>query len=61
MKMDGEPEKFDSARTAKVKIDFHKLQVGKVKELRSGRETAVHDNRLELEIGPGDFMILDLK
>ncbi|MBQ6599089.1 MAG: hypothetical protein IJH79_16180, partial [Lentisphaeria bacterium] len=61
MKMDGEPEKLDSARTAKVKIDFHKLQVGKVKELRSGRETAVHDNRLELEIGPGDFMILDLK
>ncbi len=61
MKMDGEPEKLDPARTAKVKIDFDKLQVGKVKELRSGRETAVHDNRLELEIGPGDFMILDLK
>ena len=59
--MEGEPEKLDPARTAKVKIDFDKLQVGKVKELRSGRETAVHDNRLELEIGPGDFMILDLK
>jgi len=61
MKMDGEPEKLDPARTAKVKIDFHKLQVRTAKELRSGRELAVRNNLLELEIGPGDFMILDLK
>ena len=61
MKMDGEPEELDPARTAKVKIDFHRLKVRNVKELRSGQETAVRNNQLELEIGPGDFKILELK
>ncbi|MBO4633594.1 MAG: hypothetical protein J5858_16890 [Lentisphaeria bacterium] len=60
-KMDSEPEKLDPARTARVKVDFHRLKVRNVKELRSGRELAVKDNQLEMEIGPGDFKILELK
>ena len=61
MKMDGEAETFDPNRTVRVKIDFHKLKIRNVKELRSGRAMAVKNNRLELEIGPGDFKILELK
>ena len=59
-KMDREPEQLDPARTAKVKIDFHKLKVSNVKELRSGQKLSVSNNRMELQIGPGDFKILEL-
>ena len=38
MKMDGEPETLDPQRTANVKIDFHRLKVQSVKEIRSERE-----------------------
>ena len=61
MKMAGEPERLDPKRAVKVKVDFHRLKVRDVRELRSGRKLAVKNNRLELEIGPGDFKILELK
>ena len=61
MKMDGEPETLDPQRTANVKIDFHRIKVQSVKELRSEQEMAVQNNQMELEIGPGDFKILELK
>ncbi len=61
MKMDGEPETLDPQRTANVKIDFHRLEVQSVKELRSEQKMAVQNNQMELQIGPGDFKILELK
>jgi len=61
MKLDGKPQWFDMNRVAEVKIDFDKIKVNSVKELRSSEKFAVKENKLTLRIDPGDFKILELK
>ena len=61
MKFHGEKEYLDKNRTAKVKIDFKKLKIRSIRELRSGKAYTAKNNKMELQIGPGDFKIFELK
>lgn len=60
MKLSGKPEWLDMNRVAEVKIDFARIKVKSIKELRSGQTIPFKNNQLTLKVNPGDFKILEL-